>query len=100
MLTGMKIRLIITYLLNLFDLAMTTLWVKLYGIDAEANPIGRWLFENNLAGVVKIFVVGALLLLLGYLLKRYPKYKYVALLLCVVYAIIAMYHLYLLVKIV
>lgn len=33
--------LLTTYLLNLFDFAMTTLWVRLYGIDAEANPVGR-----------------------------------------------------------
>lgn len=33
--------LFITYLLNLFDLFMTTLWVRLYGIEAEANPVGR-----------------------------------------------------------
>lgn len=33
--------LILTYLLNLFDLFMTTLWVRLYGIEAEANPVGR-----------------------------------------------------------
>ena len=89
----MKIRLIITYLLNLFDLFMTTLWVKLYGITAEANPIGRWMFEHNVAWAVKVFVVGGLLAAIGICIRKRPKYAPVAYIPLVVYGGIAVYHL-------
>lgn len=55
---------IITYILNLFDLTMTTYWVRRYGIEIEANPIGRWLYQTGVVYPVKIIGVGALLLLL------------------------------------
>jgi hypothetical protein len=84
--------LLITYLLNLFDLAMTALWVKLYGIEAEANPIGRWLFENNMAWAVKIFAVGGLLALMGVCIRKRPRLAPVAYIPLVVYGLIAVYH--------
>lgn len=84
--------LLITYLLNLFDLTMTTLWVKLYGISAEGNPIGRWLFENNMAWAVKIFAVGGLLALMGVCIHRRPRLAPVAYIPLVVYGLIAVYH--------
>lgn len=88
----MKIRLIITYLLNLFDLAMTSLWVHLYGISIEANPIGQWMFNHNVAWMVKIFAVGGLLAVLGYLLKRYPKHAWTAYIPLTAYTVLAVYH--------
>ena len=60
-----KIRLLIAYLLNLFDLAMTTHWVNKFGIDIEANPAGRWLYENHLAVPAKVFGIGVLFLILS-----------------------------------
>lgn len=84
--------LLITYLLNLFDLAMTSLWVKHYGISVEANPIGRWLLDTNLAWVFKIFAVGGLLAVLGYLLKRYPKHAWTAYIPLTAYTVLAVYH--------
>ena len=87
--------LFIAYLLNIIDYLFTSHWVNLYGISIEGSPLGRWLFENDLAGVVKIFVVGALMAVLGYLLNRYPKYKPVAVIPLVVYGFVVMYHIYL-----
>lgn len=84
--------LLITYLLNLFDLTMTTLWVKLYGIEAEANPIGRWLFENNMACAVKIFAVGGALALMGVCIRKRPRLAPAAYIPLVVYGLIAVYH--------
>lgn len=43
------INLIFTYLLNLFDLVMTYRLYHLYGLSIEANPIGKFLLETNLA---------------------------------------------------
>lgn len=88
----MKHHLIITYLLNLFDLAMTTLWVKLYGIEAEANPIGRWLFESNMAWAVKIFAVGGALAAMGVCIRKRQKLAWTAYIPLVVYGLIAVYH--------
>ena len=42
----MLIRLIITYILNLFDLGMTQYFISKYDISIEGNPIGRWLFAH------------------------------------------------------
>jgi hypothetical protein len=42
---------IISYLLNIIDYLFTAYWVHKFGIEIEieANPIGRWMFENNLS---------------------------------------------------
>ena len=79
---NMKIRLIITYLLNLFDLVMTTHWVNKFGIDIEANPIGRWLYQKHLAVPVKVFGVGVALLALYHALKSHPQMELGKLELC------------------
>ena len=60
----MKVKLIVIYILNIIDLIATTLLVKRFGIQIEGNPIGKWLIETNLVWFVKIFIVGAALLLL------------------------------------
>lgn len=57
----MKLRLTITYFLNLIDLIATLYLVSLFGLDIEANPIGRWLIKTNLVYFVKIVVVGLIL---------------------------------------
>lgn len=84
--------LILTYLLNLFDLAMTTYWVRLYGLSIEANPIGRWLFENNLVWVFKVFIVGGLLAILGVCIRKCPKYAWSVYIPFTVYLLLAVYH--------
>ena len=88
----MKTRLIIAYLLNLFDLICTNYWISLYGLSVEANPIGRWLYRNHLAAPVKVFGVGGLLIVLYHALKKHPKWNWTSWLLLAVYSIIAIYH--------
>lgn len=88
----MKIRLIIAYLLNLFDLICTNYWISLYGLSVEANPIGRWLYQNHLAAPVKVFGVGGLLIVLYHALKKHPQWNWTSWLLLAVYSIIAIYH--------
>lgn len=83
----------VAYLLNIIDLMFTTYWVRLYGVDIEANPIGRWLYANNLAGFVKIFVVGCLFAVLGYFLRRCKCLSWVAFIPLIIYGIIVIYHL-------
>lgn len=89
--------LFIAYLLNIIDYLFTSHWVNLYGINIEGNPLGRWMFENDLVGIVKIFIVGGLFLLLGCLIKRYPKYKWIGLIPLVVYGLIVICHLIILI---
>ena len=84
--------LILTYLLNLFDLAMTNLWVSRYGLSVEANPIGRWLYTSNAVYVVKVFVVGGLLAVMGICIRKCPKAAWMAYIPLVVYVVLAVYH--------
>ena len=83
---------LITYLLNVYDLVMTTLWINRYGLSIECNPIGRWLFAHNVAWVVKIFVVGALLALMGVCIRKRPQLAWAAYIPLTVYAALAAYH--------
>lgn len=89
----------IAYLLNIIDYLFTAYWVHKFGIEIEANPIGRWMFENNVAWVYKIFIVGGLFALLGYFIKRAPKAAWVAYIPLVVYGLIVVYHIVIAVKI-
>ena len=84
--------LLTAYLLNLIDYAITAYWVNLYGTSIEANPLMRWCFENNVAWAVKIFAVGGLFALVGYLVKRYNKCLWSGRVLLVAYAAVTVYH--------
>ena len=88
----MTSRLIITYLLNLFDLICTNYWITQHGLSIEANPIGRWLYENRLAVPVKVFMVGTLLLILYDAVKKNQKWKWTSWLLLAFYSILTIYH--------
>ena len=86
------VSLVIAYILNLLDYLLTAYWVSLYGTDIEANPLMRWAFENNMAWAVKIFAVGGLFALVGYLVKRYHKCAWAAWVLLIAYAAVVIYH--------
>ena len=87
--------LLIAYLLNVIDYLFTSYWVRLYGIEIEANPFGRWMFENHVAGAFKILVVGVLFAVLGCFINRHPNAACIAYIPLVAYALIVTYHLYL-----
>lgn len=89
----------IAYLLNIIDYLFTAYWVHKFGIEIEANPIGRWMFENNVAWVYKIFIVGGLLALIGYLIKKCPKAIISAYILLGVYAGLVVYHIVIAVRV-
>ena len=88
----MTIRLIITYLLNLFDLYCTMQLVNRYGISIEANPIGRWLIYTNLAIPVKVFGMGAAMFALYVCIKINPRGAWISWLVLGVYAVLAVYN--------
>lgn len=84
--------LFIAYLLNIIDYLFTSHWVNLYGINIEGNPLGRWMFENNLAFPCKFILVPILLALLGVCISKHPQAKWVAYIPLVVYGLIDIYH--------
>ena len=84
--------LFVAYLLNIIDYLFTARWVKKFGIEIEGNPIGRWLFNHNMAGAFKIFAVGGIFAIVGYFITHYPKYAWVAYIPLAVYALICVYH--------
>lgn len=85
--------LIIAYICNLIDYVFTEYWITKYGIDAEANPIGRWILTNNLGWFFKVFVVGALMALIGWLIVISPTVVWAQYVILTVYAAIVVYHL-------
>lgn len=91
--------LITAYALNIIDYIFTAYWVHKFGIEIEANPIGRYMFSHNIAWAVKIFFVGGLFALLGYFIKREPKAAWTAFIPLVAYALIVIYHIVIAVKI-
>ena len=93
-------KLLIAYLLNLFDLAMTNHWVNKFGIEIEANPIGRWLYQNHLAVPIKVFGIGAIFLILHNAIKHRDKglehstqwWDIASWVVLAVYSILSIYH--------
>lgn len=65
--------LLISYFMNVADYFFTTCWVRLYGIEAEGNPCGRWMLQNGTGAFIKIVVMAGLFFLLSLLIKRCPR---------------------------
>lgn len=84
--------LIATYLLNLFDLAMTNRLVNMYGLSVEGNPLGRWLYSTDTALFTKVFGVGGILAMLGHITKKHPQYAWAIYIPLVAYGLLAIYH--------
>lgn len=91
------VKVIIAYLLNIMDYIFTAYLINKYGIGIELNGIGRWLFENNVAWVYKIFVVGAIMALLGYINIKHKKGTVAIYLVLGGFAVLAVYHLVILI---
>ena len=51
------VKFVVTYALNIFDLIATRILISKYGNKVEANPIGRFLFQNGIAEVFKVCIV-------------------------------------------
>lgn len=84
---------IITYALNLFDLAFTMYMVNRFGIEVEGNPIGRWMIQSGSVYFVKIGFMAVALYLLYLCIKAVPKWKWICWIPLVVYSVLAIYHL-------
>lgn len=84
--------LLITYILNIIDYIFTSYWVKTFGIEAELNPIGQWMYENNLTWFFKIVVIGAMLALIRYSIKKCPRISWIAYVLLIAYIAVVISH--------
>lgn len=83
---------LLTYLLNLFDLAFTMYMVNRFGIEVEGNPIGRWLIQSGSVYAVKIGFMAVALYLLYLCTKQVPKWKWIRWIPLAVYSVLAVYH--------
>lgn len=84
---------IVTYILNITDLLFTIHWVDVYGITAEANPIGKILINNGLLEIVKAFVGVLIIFIFIQAQIEENKVARIGLYICVVvYAIICIMH--------
>lgn len=93
----MLARLIITFVLSIADYLFTLYFVRLYGLEVEANPIGRWLLEEPWRGIVfKVLGVAALLAVL-YVFRSYKIEVIGSWIVMVAYAALVIYHIVLLV---
>ncbi len=71
----MLIKIIIIYILNLFDLVATQILIDQCGPGVEANPIGQFLFQTGLVYFVKVGLVAALLAGLYLIYRKATKSK-------------------------
>lgn len=83
---------LITYILNIIDYLFTTHWVNKFGIGIEFNPFGRWLYENNIAWVFKIMIVGILFFILYKFYDRYKLARICSYVILAVYSLLFIYH--------
>lgn len=89
---------LLTYLLNLFDLVVTTHWIKKFGIEVEANPIGRFLYKTGIVYPVKIIVIGLLLLFIYIVTYSEGTMQWIGIVPFIVYSLLTIYHIYCLIK--
>ncbi|NLB61358.1 MAG: hypothetical protein GX802_02865 [Clostridiales bacterium] len=88
----MLILVLITYWLNLLDLYFTTMLVDKFGLDIEANPIGKFLLKDyKLAFFVKVIAVGISLFLL-YFLHLLLIGRIIIWVLFIIFTLLSIYH--------
>ena len=84
--------LIVAYFFNLIDLVFTSHWVNKFGIEIEFNLFGRWLYENNIAWVFKIVIIGILFFILYKFCDRYKLARTCSYIVLAVYSLLFVYH--------
>ena len=93
-LNNLKTRLVFVWLLNIFDLVATQLWVSVFGTEVEGNPLARIMFENNTVYFYKLIFIPALLYFLYKVLPNHKNYEWTTWVLFFVYFALAIYHVF------
>ena len=86
--TRVIVSLIAIYALNIVDYFQTIYAVRLCGIGVEANPIGRFLLENNCGWVVKLIVAPILLATMGIIIRTERKWSWAAYFMLILYTLV------------
>ena len=82
----------IIYILNIIDYFETIYAVNLFGISIEANPIGRFFFENNCAWVPKIIIAPVILFAIGFMVKIDRRQVWAVYVLLIFYAAVVLHN--------
>ena len=85
-----KLHLIILYIFNIIDYLFTTYWVHKFGTEIELNPVGQWLYNNNITWLFKIVIVGIALLIVGRRLDKSKNFSWIVYILLIPYSIIVL----------
>jgi hypothetical protein len=64
------ILLILIFALHIIDYFQTMYTISIYGIGVEANPIARFLIENNLGWASKFIAVPIMLAIMGFIVRK------------------------------
>ena len=92
-------RLLVTYILNVFDWVCTTVFVNMFGTEIEGNTLMRSAFENGLVNAYKLIGVAILCAFLYYFKDKYAKLVNISSWLVFgVYSALAIYHLVIIMK--
>lgn len=83
-------KLLIIWLLNLFDYIMTRHYIDQYGIAIEQNLIFAWLYEHNLAFIIKMGAT-TIMCILCYIVRDKPIIKAMTWGLLIFYSYIAIH---------
>ena len=89
----MNIRLLTTSIFNTFDLIFTLFLVSLFGLEIEANPIGRVMLSNPILLFISKIVVVNLFLLLLYKFRNFKLARVGSWIVFIVYGCLTLYHL-------
>lgn len=88
----MKLRLISTSVFNTLDMIFTLFLVSVFGLEIEANPIGRVMLSDPILLFVSKIVVVNLFLLLLYKFKDYKLARVGSWIVFIVYGCLTLYH--------
>ena len=88
-----------TYYLSLIDLILTLELVNKYGLDIEANPVGRWILSENW----RIFIFKVVFVLCGlfvlWIFRERKLAQIASWIVLIAYSLLAVYHIIILIAI-
>lgn len=96
---SVKTKLLITYILNIFDWVCTTVFVNMFGTEIEGNTLMRSAFENGMVNAYKLVGVAVLCMVLYYFKDKHPNLINISSWVILgVYSALSIYHLIIIIK--
>ena len=81
----------------MFDLCATARLVRLYGIEAEGNPIGKWLLKNEFRVYIFKLLIPTIAMFVIHWLQAYLMARICMWVILALFVILTVYHIVLLV---